>query len=63
MRYRDIRIGMHVEHAVTGKRLGRVIHIGDVEIRLDNRDLSVATCIDLAPSGAKARRERTKESA
>lgn len=48
MRKRDIKLGMEVQHALSGKPLGRVVAIGDAVIRLDG-ECPIATPAEIAP--------------
>ena len=48
MRTRDIRVGMAVEHAKSGKSLGRVVSFSDALVTLDG-ECPIATPAELRP--------------
>ena len=52
MRKRDIRIGMAVRHARSGKTLGRVTRITDALIHLDG-ECPIATPAELTPENVE----------
>lgn len=54
MRKRDIKIGMAVKHAKSGKPLGRVTRIGDTIVRLDG-ECPIATPAELTPDNVADR--------
>lgn len=49
MKKRDVKIGMAVVHAKSGKPLGRVVAIGETVIRLDG-ECPIATAAELRPA-------------
>lgn len=48
MRTRDIRVGLAVEHAKSGKPLGRVVSFNDTLVTLDG-ECPIATPAELRP--------------